>query len=273
MDIDISDILASVSRPTGSHHTSLTDTSVHTDHQQLIRAWTSERCTPSLLPYPAPLIARITSRLQLQIQRIEDLTSSMPDSSMNGYAPSTNDELSRSKNLNLILSVLQTDLGRTQFLLRSYLRQRLGKLTTYPVHYLQLLDRQPESQSNQSSTSASAPLLSDSEAHFLRHHQALLSNFYSTSFLDSLPARLRRLDDTSGGMGNNMVDAPDPASAVVVRCLEDFWGNAEEVERGRDGKEGEEKASVELRMRRGEVWVVRWGDVRGGVVGGALEVL
>jgi hypothetical protein len=32
-------------------------------------------------------------------------------------------------------------------------------------------------------------------------------------------------------------------------------------------------ASVELRMRRGEVWVVRWRDVRGGVERGGLELL
>lgn len=293
MDIDISDILASVSRPTGvshPHHT-LFDTSVHSDHQQLVRAWTSERCSPSLLPYPTALITRTLSRIQSQIQRIEDLTSSIPDSNLNGYHTNTTDDLSRSKNLNLILSILQTDLGRTQFLLRSYLRQRLGKLTRYSVYYLQLLDRrqsqtqsqsqwQTQTQTANSTEHTGINLLSESEQQFLRHHHSLLTRFYSSSFLDSLPARLRRLDDASGGMGNNMVEGPEAGTAVVVRCLDEVWDNTDEVERGRDGVGGggggggeEGKPTVELRMRRGEVWVVRWGDVKGGVVGGALDLL
>ena len=271
MDVDISDILASVSRlprdPSSRqpHHTT-SDNSVYTDHQLLIRHWTSERCSPSLLPYPTELMQRSMSRITAQIARIEDLTSSVPDSSSsgNGYGggystTTTNGNLSNSKNLTLILSILQTDLSRSQYIIRSLLRQRLAKITKHAMFYMAALDTS-EDKSTQT-------LLSESEIQFLRHHQSLLSNFYDASFLSSFPGKMRRLDDTSGGMGNVMVEGPDMAVAVVVRCLAEGWDNE------RDLSSGEGDVSVELRMRRGEVWVVRWGDVRGGVEGGELEVL
>ena len=269
MDVDISDILASVSRPPAGQPTSrhaTTDSSVSTDHQLLVRSWTSERCSPALLPYPTELMARVMQRVQAQITKIEDLTSAVPDANGangHGYGHGNTNSLANSKNLNLILSILQTDLSRTQFIVRSFLRQRLSKITKHAVYYLtQLASSEDKSNST---------LLSQSETQFLRHHQSLLSNFYDASFLSSFPPKMRRLDDTSGGMGNVMVEGPDEASAVIVRCLGEGWGNEESVERGRRGGEGE--AGVELRMRRGEVWVVRWGDVRGGVGEGGLELL
>ena len=268
MDVDISDILADVSRPIRDsssrqpQHTP-SDTSVHTDHQLLVRQWTSERCSPSLLPYPTELMQRLVSRVAAQIARIEDLTSSVPEGGANGYgygySNSSTGGLAGSKNLNLILSILQTDLSRTQFIVRSLLRQRLSKITKHAMYYLTQLS---SSESKETQT-----LLSDSEIQFLRHHQALLSNFYDASFLSSFPPKMRRLDDSSGGMGNVMVEGPEMGGAVVVRCLSEGWDNEDDVARG----EGE--ATVELRMTRGQVWVVRWGDIRRGVEGGDLEVL
>src|ERR1700712_726852 len=91
MDIDISDILADVSRsqtyPTSSHQYSSTDTDAFTDHQLLTRAWTSERCTPDLLQYPTDLMTRVMSRIQAQISRIEDLASGMGE---DDYSHATN---------------------------------------------------------------------------------------------------------------------------------------------------------------------------------------
>ena len=265
MDVDISDILASVSRPqhagSQSHpQHAHADTDAFTDHQQLTRAWTSERCAPDLLPYPSELMSRVTSRVQAQISRIEDLASGMGEDL--GATSSSKPNPTGTQNANLVLSILQSDLSRTQFLIRSFLRQRLAKITRHAVYYLtRTLESDTKTQ-----------YLGPAEAQFLRHHQALLSQFYETSFLDAFPAGLRRLDDTSGGVP--MVEAPDGASAVVVRCLaEGLWSNERDV----DGAEGAaiegEGANVELRMKRGEVWVVRWRDVRRGVEKGDLELL
>lgn len=257
MDIDISDILASVTRaapgdPSSSSSLYL-DTDAATDHQLLTRSWISERCAPDLLPYPTELMQRVMSRVQQQISTIEDLASGMGD----GYQGSTTAGKGNSRqNANLTLSILQTDLGRTQFLVRSFLRQRLAKLTKFAMFYLSSLEMDEKN-----------IYLSPAETQYLKNHQALLSQFYDASFLSAFPAGLRRLDDSSGGVP--MVEGPDGATAVVVRCLlPEGWGNETEVDERR-----EDGASVELRMRRGEVWVVRWRDVRRGVERGDLELL
>lgn len=288
MDIDISDILADVSKPsqqrqsapnldeqlTGHHQPQryASDNDVfgplydgqtaQTDHQLLVRAWTAERCCPELLPYPGGLIDRTMSRIRAQITKIEDLTSGVGDNNAGSGSGSSG------QNANLILSILQTDLSRTQFLMRSYLRQRLAKITKFAVYYL---TRHVDQDSKTTSK-----ILSAAEIQFLRSHQALLSEFYDESFLRSFPVGLRRLDDSSGGV--NMVEGPDGGGGVVVRCLAETWSN--EADLGNDGGDTPEekieedmKATVELRMRRGEIWVVRWRDVRLGVVKGDLEVL
>lgn len=248
MDIDISDILASVSRtlPGDPPSSSFLDTDTSIDHQLLTRSWISERCAPDLLPYPTELMERVMTRVQHQINTIEDLASGMGD----GYSTTTtatNKGVNSRQNANLTLSILQTDLSRTQFLVRSFLRQRLAKLTKFAVFYLSTLDVDEKN-----------VYLSPTETQFLKSHQALLSQFYDASFLQAFPAGLRRLDDSSGGVP--MVEGPDGATAVVVRCLlPEGWGNEAEVDEG-----NETGASVELRMRRGEVWVVRWKDVRRG---------
>ncbi|OQV07262.1 hypothetical protein CLAIMM_11720 [Cladophialophora immunda] len=272
MDLDISDILADVSRSqtystTSSHPYSSSDTDTFTDHQLLTRAWISERCAPDLLPYPTELMTRVMSRVQSQISRIEDLASGMGDGSSPLYpnsmdGPNGGKPTSSTQNTNLVLAILQTDLSRTQFLVRSLLRQRLAKMTKHATYYL--------SQHLNSDTKTST-IMSTSEISFLRHHQALLGELYDSSFLNSLPSGLRRLDDSSGGVP--MIEGPDGSKAVVVRCVnEGTWNNERDVDQARDQGQ-EEGASVVLRMRRGEVWVVRWKDVRNGVQRGEVELL
>lgn len=74
MDIDISDILASVTRrhhgaaAGGSSETLLADsTSQQVDLQSLTRAWVSERLAPELLPYPSELMERVMRRIRQQV--------------------------------------------------------------------------------------------------------------------------------------------------------------------------------------------------------------
>lgn len=264
MDVDISDILADVSRSqpnnSASSHSqsySTADTDAFTDHQLLTRAWTAERNAPDLLPYPTALMQRVMSRVAAQIARIEDLASGAGDHY--DY-----DSRGPTQNANLVLAILQTDLSRTQFLVRSLLRQRLAKLTKYAAFYL---TRHVDAESKTSTT------MSDSEVAFLRHHQALLGELYESSFLNAFPQGLRRLDDASGGVP--MVEGPDGANAVVVRCLRESgaWSNVRDVDDARDAGEEGEGPTVEVTMRAGEVWLVRWRDVRKGVENGDLELL
>lgn len=100
--MDISDILASVSAPALPQRA--------LDLQALTRAWINERSCPELLPYPQDLIQRSTEGVQQQIERIENLTGAMDPSA------------------NFTLVILQTELERVKFLLRSFLRARIAKV-------------------------------------------------------------------------------------------------------------------------------------------------
>lgn len=81
-----------------------------------------------------------------------------------------------------------------------------------------------------------------------------------------------------------MVEGPDGKKAVFVRCLVGRWrggisgGGA--LDEGEDDDEDEDargggggRGEGHLNMRSGEVWVVRWEDVKTGVLAGKLEVL
>lgn len=218
----------------------------------------------------------------IQIETIEDLAASSADTV-------SNSNTSHNPNLNLRLSILQTDLARTQYILRSLLRARLAKLTKHSMHYLvQLASRnknplssasQSQSQSqSQSSTNPNttpedsvpdisalvdtAPL-SGPETSFVHAHQTLLAGHYGGSFLGAFPPQLRRLDDNAGG--TSMVQGPETREVVFVRCL------GAEVPVFVDGEGGEQDVGVVMRM--GDVWVVRWEGVRRAWERGEVELL
>jgi GINS complex subunit 4 len=260
MELDISDILADVHSSSLSPQDQLASTA-HLDHQQLTRLWTSERTCPDILPWPTELMQRVMARVQAQIARIEDLAAGIVPTNMPGHGGSGSGTGTGNQNLNLTLSILQTDLSRTQFLVRSLLRQRLAKLTKHAAYYLAQL----------SAAETKETLLSPAEAEFLRGHQALLAGLYGASFLEAFPAQLRRLDDTAGGV--SMVEGPEGKASVFVRCLSERWGRSGEGEGEGEDDDDDEGGGGGLRMRRGDVWVVRWEDVKKGVLGGSLELL
>ena len=72
-----------------------------------------------------------------------------------------------------------------------------------------------------------------------------------------------------------MVDGPDTKGAVLVRCLAGKWDSSGPGGGWNDDEEEEEgyERGGGLRMRSGQIWVVRWEDVKKGVEGGKLEVL
>lgn len=163
------------------------------------------------------LIERVNARIKAQIEKIEDMTGSMD--------PKTNFDL----------IVIQTELERWKYLVRSFLRARIAKIDKHTLHYL---------------TPPNAYVLSDAEIAYATRHSTLLHSHYAGSFLGSFPAALQRMDDTAGGI--SMVDGPDLETAVFVRVLRD--GVAVEG-KGRD----EDDRMV---TGRGEIVVARWSDVK-----------
>ncbi|KAF9888069.1 GINS complex subunit [Aspergillus nanangensis] len=185
--MDIDDILASVDR-----HDVSNPESAALDHQLLSRFWVAERGVSELLPWPTNLMDRMMERVRKQIESIEDLAASSSDP----YITTNNNNPS----LNLKLSILQTDLSRTQYFIRSLLRQRLSKLTNHSMHYLLLISgpqQPPDPSASLSSQQNPRPEdsipeltditdpspLSSQELDFLRTHQTLLAGHYGASFL------------------------------------------------------------------------------------------
>ncbi|KAB8074735.1 hypothetical protein BDV29DRAFT_201213 [Aspergillus leporis] len=264
--MDIDDILASVDRNDASK-----PESAALDHQLLTRFWVAERGVSELLPWPGALMDRMMERVRKQIETIEDLAASSDPTP----TPTNNNN---NPTLNLKLSILQTDLSRAQYLIRSVLRQRLAKLTKNSMYYLLLVSPQTHSQPDSSQMSQqpqdSIPDLSGvtdpsplsaQELAFLHAHQNLLAGHFGASFLGSFPPQLRRLDDNAGG--TSMVQGPDGREVVFVRCL------GEAVRVVVPPGDGVEVETEGVEMRMGDVWVARWEGVKGAWGRGEVEVL
>ncbi|KAI9736824.1 MAG: GINS complex subunit [Claussenomyces sp. TS43310] len=199
------------------------------DLQALTRAWVAERSAPEVLQWPSDnLIERVNERIRKQIEKVEEMTGDMD--------PKTN----------FGLIVIQTELERWKYLVRSFLRARIAKIDKHTLHYL--------------STAELRSRLSESEVNYASRHQALLHNHFLSSFLSSFPPALQRLDDTAGGI--SMVDSPDLDTAVFVRCL-----RPTEVE-GRD-----RDVDAMTTAKAGDIVVARWEDVKHLVDQGDAELV
>jgi GINS complex subunit 4 len=181
------------------------------------------------------LIERVTDRIKAQIEKVEIMTGDMD--------PKTN----------FGLIIIQTEVERWKFLVRSYLRARIAKIDKHTLHYLST----PELQSR----------LSEMEVAYATRHQQLLHNHYLSSFLSSFPQQLQNLNDTAGGI--SMIGGPDEDGGVFVRGLGSRdGGDGAVVVRGR-GRDGD----GEIEVARGEVVVARWADVRVHVEKGEMELV
>ncbi|KAI4247487.1 MAG: hypothetical protein L6R40_001435 [Gallowayella cf. fulva] len=218
--MDIDDILAEVS---GDGLPSETR-----DLQELTRAWVTERSAPELLPWPATLMERVLGRIHQQIEVVEEQVGNVD--------PKTN----------FRLIIIQTELERFKFLVRSFLRTRIAKIDKHALHIL----------SNPTQTAR----LSAAELQYANSHQTLLEAHYRSSFLSQFPTSLQRLDDTAGGI--SMIEQPDLDTAVFVRVLRDVEEPI--IVEGTD---------IDFEMRRGDVYVIRWSAVRDHVMSGDAELI
>ncbi|KAF5719629.1 DNA replication complex GINS SLD5 [Fusarium mundagurra] len=221
--MDIDDILRQVD-PTSHRIPSETR-----DLQALTRLWVAERSAPELLEWPTDgLFERVNARIKSQIEKVEDMTGDMD--------PKTN----------FALIVIQTELERYKFLVRSFLRARIAKIDKHTLHYL--------------STQELRDRMSPTEAAYATRHQALLHNHYLSSFLASFPQQLQNLNDTAGNI--SMIDSPDLDMAVFVRMLrdKDVYG------KGTDD-------DITLPAKNGDVLILRWSSAKHMVDVGDAELV
>ncbi|KAL0939031.1 DNA replication complex gins protein sld5 [Colletotrichum truncatum] len=199
------------------------------DLQALTRAWVAERSAPELLEWPPDgLFERVNDRIKSQIEKVEDMTGDMD--------PKTN----------FALIVIQTELERFKFLVRSYLRARIAKIDKHALHYL--------------SSPSLRSRLSETELAYATRHQALLHNHYLSSFLSSFPQPLQNLNDTAGNI--SMIDGPDVDTAVFIRLLRDaaVEGKGTDSDGVVDGKAG-------------DILILRWSSAKPVVDAGDAELV
>ncbi|KAI4116409.1 MAG: hypothetical protein LQ345_003176 [Seirophora villosa] len=164
---------------------------------------------------------------------------------------------------NFRLIIVQTELERFKFLVRSFLRARIAKVRADPKYgrgglpmrlqidkYALYLLTNP----------AQSERLSPSERRYASSHQALLEAHYRSSFLAQFPASLQRLDDTAGGI--SMIEQPDVDKAVFLRALRNF-----------EEPIMVEGTDIDFELKRGDVYVVRWSAVRDLVINGDAELV
>ncbi|KAK2623931.1 hypothetical protein QTJ16_006565 [Diplocarpon rosae] len=192
--------------------------------------------TSKMLSWPKDgLIERATDRIKQQIELVEQMTGDMD--------PKTN----------FSLIVIQTEVERWKFLVRSYLRARIAKIDKHTLHYLS-----PEYSDR----------LSETEIAYATRHQQLLHGHYLSSFLGSFPQNLQNLNDTAGGI--NMIGGPDEEEGVFVRGVKsrDNGGEGAIVVYGR-GRDGDGEVDVE----KGDIVIARWSDVKDLVEKGEMELV
>lgn len=182
---------------------------------------------------------------------------------------------------NFALIVIQTELERFKYLMRSFLRARIAKVSDHkPLTVLEVATSSlpPGLQGTYSarlcltalqidrhtlhylSTPELRARLSQMELAYATRHQALLHNHYLSSFLGSFPPALQNLNDTSGNI--SMIDTPDLDSAVFIRILQDTV-----VEGHGTDEDGGMNGSI------GDIAIIRWSDAKSLVETGSAELV
>lgn len=182
LDSDIYDLINATTSPVKPQTQSFV--------QALTIAWTTERHSPDILPYKHALLEAANEKLRFQIEMVETL----------------NIEDSKSA---FRLVIVQTEMERVRFLVRSYLRTRISKID----RFLMFCSRE----------AAIVGRLSPVERHYAEKHQAVLERHLHNSFLRDFPetGQLQKLDDT-GAAGMSMIDKPDLHKAVFIKVVRDL---------------------------------------------------
>ncbi|WRT68534.1 uncharacterized protein IL334_005511 [Kwoniella shivajii] len=160
------------------------------DVKKLGKIWTRERGTVELGNWEGDLIDGIFDKLEQQQKMVNTLRSD----------PQTSEE----EHFKLML--VQTEMERVKYLVRSYVRTRLHKIEKFTYH----ITLTPEIHH----------LLSGAELSHAKRYTELLHTHFQHSVLDSLPVWLRKMDDAYGD-GLSMVTKPNRNVPVLIYCRKD----------------------------------------------------
>ncbi|KAI0727657.1 GINS complex Sld5 component [Fomitopsis betulina] len=161
-----------------------------TPSQQLIRHWMNERQAPEILPGQEMLLGRILDHVRKQSDDVQLLRAD-PDSS--------EDEHFR-------IMLVQTEIERVKFVVRSYIRTRLYKIEKY-ARWI-------------SATPDEHEKLSKAELDHARRYARLTEYHFNQCVLQSLPPQQRSLEDEMAFMPP-MIPEPDKLRPVFVHARQD----------------------------------------------------
>ncbi|OCF32764.1 hypothetical protein I317_02129 [Kwoniella heveanensis CBS 569] len=199
------------------------------DVRKLGMIWVKERGTPELMPWEGDLMDSVFDKLEQQAKMVNTLRSD----------PQTSEE----EHFKLML--VQTEVERVKYLVRSYVRTRLHKIEKHS-HFITL-------------TPSVRSLLSGAELSHAQRYTELLHTHFQHSVLDSLPEWLRGMDDTYGD-GLSMISKPNRNTPVLIYCRKDC---------GEITLEGGERAA----LARGTTHLVKYRLVARWIQLGWAEVL
>ncbi|CAK9437626.1 uncharacterized protein LODBEIA_P20040 [Lodderomyces beijingensis] len=217
--MDIDDILREFEESSNKQNELASTTNIA---QELTTAMMNERMAPELLPYKSSLMKSILTHITNQQQFLLDSHEYGDMNSSNGVI---------SDDFKLRLMIIETDVERTSYLVRLYLRTRLTKLNKFTLYYINESHKENDTDGDNSAaataratattTSGGASmLLSPEEKDYIHQYMHLLTQLYNNCFLKKLPKFLTLLDDNVGGQ--NMTIAPELDSLVFVKCTSDI---------------------------------------------------
>ncbi|KAG6334816.1 hypothetical protein ID866_4268 [Astraeus odoratus] len=158
--------------------------------QKLIRHWMNERHAPDILPTEEDLLSRLLDHIRSQSETVQLLRSD----------PSSSEE----EHFRIML--VQTEVERVKFIVRSYLRTRLFKIEKYARHIMTNADVQQR--------------LSQSEVDHARRFAKLTDQHFFHAILQSLPESQQALDEQPPFVPS-IIAEPDKTRAVFVHARQD----------------------------------------------------
>ncbi|KAI0298611.1 hypothetical protein BC826DRAFT_1090720 [Russula brevipes] len=158
--------------------------------QQLIRHWLNERHAPDILPVQAEVLGAILDHIRRQTDTVQALRGD-PDSSEAEHAR---------------IMLVQTEVERVKFVVRSYIRTRLYKIEKFARYIVAT----PEVQEK----------LSQTELDHAKRFSELTENHFRVSVLQALPPHQQGLDDNTP-FTPPMISEPDKSRAVFVHARDE----------------------------------------------------
>ncbi|CAH6720836.1 DNA replication complex GINS protein Sld5p [[Candida] jaroonii] len=206
-------------------------------YKSLTTAMLNERMAPELLPYQQSLLEDVLSKISSQQQFLLD---------SHEYGDINIDSGIITSDFKLQLMIIETDIERLNYLVRSYLRVRLSKIDKFSIHYIDMI-----------STNRDSKLLSFEEQSYISRHFKLMTDLYNGSFLKKVPQDLAYLDTDSG---ISMIVKPEIDQLVFIK-----------VNKGDIVLELED--DDELELIPGGIYIVKYSLVRRYVDIGDIELI